>query len=157
MRGDTHSSLEPVCLERNHDLDGMPVLTSFGARFGVLDGVVVSAGSGAINYFVVSRTRLFGLRRRRMLLPRSSLILDPLKGALVLAPTGEEAPASMELAATPDLQPATVEASPAVEASSPVSAVGQAEPVHAEPARAEVPSPVLPGGPAAIRLDPARG
>ncbi len=62
-----------VRLGRSDLLKGAPVFSTAGARLGTLTGVVVQRASGRVASVVLRRSRLFGLLRRQIVLPREAL------------------------------------------------------------------------------------
>ena len=74
MRGDDNEIVDSkLYLAECGVLKGIPVFASTGERLGALDGTVVHRTSGAISSVVLVQRRLFGLLKRRTVLPRAAL------------------------------------------------------------------------------------
>jgi len=74
-----------VRLGRSDLLKGAPVFSTAGERLGTLTGVVVQRVSGRIASVVLQRSRLFGLLRRQIVLPRE-ILSGPLAGGGFVIP-----------------------------------------------------------------------
>lgn len=73
-----------VRLGRSDLLKGAPVFSTAGARLGTLTGVVVQRASGRVASVVLRRSRLFGLLRRQIVLPREALAGPVAGGGFVI-------------------------------------------------------------------------
>ncbi|MBL8667792.1 MAG: PRC-barrel domain-containing protein [Rhodospirillales bacterium] len=74
-----------VRLGRSDLLKGTPVFSTGGQRLGTLTGVVVQRASGRVASVVLRRSRLFGLLRRQIVLPRE-ILSAPLAGGGFVIP-----------------------------------------------------------------------